>query len=438
MIHWRPLFIFSGFIKASLMHSIRLGLVVALGFLATCAHAEDWPRFRGNGGNGISESDVPVNWSASENLKWKRALPGPGASSPIVIGDRIFVTCYTGEGNQSLERHLLCINRADGEVVWKKTVAAEEREDDYRGFLTEHGYASNTPVSDGEHVYAFFGKSGVFAFDAEGEQLWQTAVGTESSNRRWGSGASLILHGNLVIVNSSEESQSIRALNRKTGKEVWKSQASSLELTYGTPTLISLDDDRTDLLVGVPGETWGLNADTGKLRWYCLTDLGGNVSPSVVSDGQSLFVFGGRPAASHGIRTGGKGDVTDSHMIWSSRNSSYVATPLLHDGKLFWVDDRGVAFCADARSGEALYRERLDGIGSGGRPVYASPVMAGGQIYVASRWDGTFVLSASAEFKQLARNPIAGDKTDFNATPAISDGELFLRSNQALYCVTAE
>ena len=416
------------------MNVLRFGVVVTITLSSLALQAEDWPQFRGPGSQATSESAVPTKWSASENLKWKTDLPGSGTSSPIVVGDRVFVTCWTGEANRSLERHLLCINRADGEIAWKATVKAQVREDDYRGFLTEHGYASNTPVSDGEHVYAFFGKSGVFAYNFDGEQLWQTSVGTESSNRRWGSGASLILYGNLQIVNSSEESQSVRALAKDTGKELWKAEASSLELAYGTPTLVELDD-RTDLVLGVPGETWGMNPESGKLRWYCLTNHGGNVSPSVVSDGRSLFVYGGRPAAAHCIRTGGKGDITTSHMQWSGRSASYVATPLLHDGKLFWVDDRGIAYCVDAETGDEIYRERLEGISSGGRPVYSSPVMAGGKIYVVSRWDGTFVLAPSSEFNLLAVNSVGADDTDFNATPAISNGELFLRSNQALYCI---
>lgn len=420
------------------MTTLRIAGAVLLCVLTAGLHADDWSRFRGPGGTGISGSSVPLEWSESSNLQWKAKLPGRGTSSPIVIGDRVFLTCYSGEANRSLNRHVVCVSRSDGEIRWTKTISVSGREDDYRGFITEHGYASNTPVSDGDRLYVFLGKSGVFAFDLEGKQLWQVGVGTESSNRRWGSGASLILHGNALIVNAAEESQSIRALATDTGKELWKAEAGALELAYGTPALVGVDDQRTDLVIGVPGETWGLNPDTGKLRWYCLTDQGGNVSPSVVSDGKAMFVFGGRPAASHGIRIGGSGDVTKSHLQWSSRTSSYVATPLLHDGKLFWVDDRGVAQCADTKTGEVIYRERLDGIGSGGRPVYASPVMAGDHIYVASRWDGTFVLSAGAEFEQLARNQFAGDESDFNATPAISDGQIFLRSDEALYCVAAE
>jgi outer membrane protein assembly factor BamB len=202
---------------------------------------------------------------------------------------------------------------------------------------------------------------------------------------------------------------------------------------------VKVDDNRSELVMGVPGEVWGLNADTGKLTWYAETTLTGNICPSVVIDGDIAFVFGGyQSSGSHAIRVGGKGDVTDSHMVWSTRNSSYVATPILHEGHLYWVDDRGQAFCVEAKSGELVYRERLKGVDSGGRPFYASPVLAGGKLYVVSRWNGTFVFAAKPEFEQIAQNKFESDESDFSATPAISNGELFLRSGKFLYCVAKQ
>ena len=217
------------------------GMILAVWLLlGSPATAGDWPRFRGPDGSGISgDPNIPLTWSESENLRWKTPLPGVGSSSPIVVGDRIFVTCFSGEGD-SLARHLVCVNRKAGEIAWTKTVAAEQPEDRYQGYLTEHGYASNRPVTDGDRVYVFFGKTGVLAFGLDGQPHWQVNVGKESSNRRWGSAASLVLYKDTVIVNASEESQSIRALEKATGKEVWNAQAGSLELAYGTPTLMTL------------------------------------------------------------------------------------------------------------------------------------------------------------------------------------------------------
>ena len=237
----------------------------------------------------------------------------------------------------------------------------------------------------------------------------------------------------MLIVNASEESQSIRAFDKRTGQQRWKAEAGALELAYGTPAVLPA---LGELVLAVPGELWGLHLATGKLKWYAETDLTGNVSPSPIVDGDIVYIFGGyRSSGSHAIRAGGSNDVTDSNTIWSTRNSSYVATPLLHSGHLYWVDDRGQAFCMEAASGKLVYRERLKGLSSGGKPVYASPVLAGDKLYVVSRWDGTFVFRAKPEFEQLSVNKFASDESNFNATPAIVDRDLILRSNKFLYCV---
>ena len=183
---------------------LHLWIPSALFIIAGLASAADWPRFRGPNGTGIArDAKPPTTWSDTKNLKWKTALPGAGASSPIVWGERVFVTCYSGDVPK-LQRHLVCVNRRDGRILWSKTVAATQSEDEMGGRIGEHGYASHTPVTDGERVYVFFGKSGVFAFDFNGTQLWQAGVGTASNEKHWGSASSLILYKNLVIVTASE------------------------------------------------------------------------------------------------------------------------------------------------------------------------------------------------------------------------------------------
>ena len=158
----------------------------------------------------------------------------------------------------------------------------------------------------------------------------------------------------------------------------------------------------------------------------------------MVDDGIS-YVFGGfRSAGSVAVRLGGSGDVTRSHVVWTSRTSSYVATPLLHAGHLYWIDDRGQAFCTKAATGEQVYRERVPGIAAGGRPVYASPVLSAGRLYVATRWDGVIVLPAQPRFEVVAHNRFAADDSDTSGTPAVADGCLFLRSGRFLYCVGGE
>ena len=413
------------------------GLLTGLTLLAAPAvRAEDWPQFRGPGGRATGTA-APLVWSETKNLLWKTPLPGAGSSSPVVHGDAVFVTAWSdGPRGQGPTRHLLKIDRRDGTVAWQRDVAAPGPDDPYSGYLTEHGYASNTPVTDGTMVWAFLGKAGVVAFDMEGNEVWRTGVGTESSDRRWGSGASLILHGDHVICNASEESQSIRALDKRTGREVWRAEAAALELAYGTPGVVTLADGSEEIVVAVPGEVWGLDPRTGKLRWHAEMGLTGNVSPSVIVDGDTVWVFGGfRSSGSLAVRAGGRGDVSKTHVLWTSRTSSYVATPVLHEGHLYWIDDKGLAFCADAKTGKEVYRERVREITSGGRPVYASPVVADGRVYVVTRHDGTIVLPAAPRYEVLAHNVFAGDDSDASATPAVVDGTMLVRSGSFLYRV---
>lgn len=399
---------------------------------------ENWPRFRGPNGSGIAAgSKPPTTWSETQNVKWKTALPGAGASSPIVWGERVFVTCYSGD-MPNLQRHLVCVNRRDGRILWSKTVAAASTEDEMGGRIGEHGYASHSPATDGERVYVFFGKSGVRAFDFNGTQLWQTGVGTGSNQKHWGSASSLMLYKNLVIVTASEESHSIRALDGQTGREVWQAGGSQLNNVFGTPILVE-DSGRTDIVLAVPDELWGLNPETGKLRWFAQTGLRGNITPGVVAADGILCACGGFPQlGAVAVRAGGRGDVTRTHILWSSSTSTYVPTPVLHQGHLYFVSDAGLATCLDAKTGAVVFKEHLPGVsggGRGGKPFYASAVLANGCLYAVSRHLGTFVIAAAPKFEFIAHNTLAGDDSEWNATPAITGNQIFLRSNRSLYCI---
>ncbi|MEM8677795.1 MAG: PQQ-binding-like beta-propeller repeat protein [Planctomycetota bacterium] len=407
--------------------------VIVLSFVVRSVTAADWPQFLGPHGSAKSADHVPLEWSDDQNVCWKTELPGPGSSSPIVVGPRVFVTCYTQQDGQ-ITRFLVCVDKQSGKELWTRAFRADRREDAYEGYLTEHGYASNTPTSDGAHVFVFFGKGGVHSLDPEGNIQWSVDVGQESSNRRWGSAASLLLVNDTLIVNAAEESQAILALDKTTGKQRWRQEAEMLELAYGTPRLVSLPEGRSELVISVPGELWALHPSTGKLNWYVTTPMTGNVSPSVIVDGDTLFSFGGfRSSGSVSVRAGGTDDVSDTHVNWISRGSSYVATPLLHAGRFYWIDDRGMAMSQHAATGEEIYRERVAGLS--GRPVYASPVLIGDHIYVVTRNAGTIVYRPTARFQPVARNQLASDESDFNASPAVSESRLYLRSNHALYCI---
>jgi len=427
--------------------TLKIFLALALATASIkAATPTDWPRFLGpTGAAVVPESGVPLKWSDAENVLWKVMLPGPGSSSPIVISDKVFITCWSGYGDKegaddmtNLTRHLLCLHRSDGRLIWEAKVPSKVAEDPWKGYLREHGYATHTPVTDGERVYVFFGKSGALAFDMAGRQLWQTSCGTDSGRMRWGSAASPILVGDLLIVNASDESQAIIGLDKNTGEVVWKAEG-QFGMAYGTPSLHQ-HDGLTDLVIAVPLELWGLNPENGKLRWHAAHGLAGNVSPSLVRGGDIGYVFGGFPSTrSVAVKLGGKGDTTAEAVLWDSNTSSYVPTPIFKDGHLYVINDQGFATCIDARTGKDVYRERvLIGARGGGKPFYASPVLIGDKLVCVSRRDGTFIIAAKPEFQLISTNVLALDPTHFHGTPAISGDRLFLRSNQAIYCIGAK
>ena len=412
------------------------------GTVATAAVTTDWPRFRGENGGGIAiNANPPTTWSDTNNVRWKTELPGAGTSSPIVSGNHVFLTTWTGYGERNnndpeqLKRLVLCFDRNTGKKLWSSEVPSETNVDFYDGFLQEHGFASHTPATDGERLYVYFGKGGAAAFDFSGKQLWLVKLGTSSNAKNWGSASSPILYKDTVIINASEESHAVYALDKKTGAQVWKSEANSLEYVFGTPTLAE-HNGQTSILLNVPEELWALNPDTGKLRWYVETGLPGNIAPSVVVGEGMAYAFGGFPKlGAIGVRLGGKGDAT-TNVVWTSNNSTYIPTPVLHDEKLYFASDTGFATCLNAKDGALIFKERLPGASASGRgkPFYASPVLANGNIYALSRYNGMFVFAAQPEFKLIAQNRFS-DTTQFNATPAICGNQIFLRSDRFLYCI---
>ena len=387
--------------------------------------AEDWARFRGPQGNGSStDASVPTEWSDSQNLKWKLRLPGAGFSSPIVVGDRVFVTAYSGSRNR-VKRHLVCVDRATGVAAWTRVIDGMGDGGD-RG-PANHGQASHTPVSDGERVYAMFGSSGLVAFDMKGEQLWQQKLGNERA-ARFGTASSPILHQDHVIVTAGAESESIRALDKKTGKEVWKTEASSLSGTYSTPLIVTNSQGVDELLLSVTYELWSLNPGSGKLNWYAETEVDTAACPSLIAQDGIAYVIGGRRGGRAAVRIAGKGDVTESGVVWSTSGGAYVPSPVLHKGHLYWINDNGIASCIDASTGDQVARKRL-----GGR-FYASVALINDKLYAVNRSGKTHVLKATPEFEQIALNTLT-DSSEFCGSPAVSNGQLYLRSDEFLYCI---
>ena len=401
----------------------------------------DWTRFRGPHGSGVSDDKgVPTTWSATENVVWKTPLPGFGASSPIVLDDKIFLTCYSGYGlhksepgeQDDLVLHALCLDRATGKILWDTTHNPRLPETAYDGGRVElHGYASATPVTDGEAVYAFFGKSGVLKYSLDGRPQWHVSVGSGLDKHNWGSGASPILHENLVIVNASAESQSIRALNKATGEEAWR--VDEIVDSWSTPLVVATPAGGKELVVIERFRVLGLDPATGRKLWF-LSKESDYVCPSVIAhEGIAYVINSRRTPLLLAIRTGGRGDVADSHVLWKKNWTTRVSTPVYYDGHLYAMDFLGQAHCLKADTGEEVYRERLE-IGGLGDKVYASPVAVDGKLYGVTRLDGTVVLALSPDFKELARNHL-GDESVFNATPAVTEGKLLLRSDKCLYCI---
>ena len=414
--------------------------------------ADDWLRFRGPDGSGVSRDTepLPTQWSPKANVAWKAELPGAGVSSPIIVGDRVFVTCYSGYGLsrenpgeiKDLVRHLVCYDLKTGAQRWKKDVAATLPEDPYTGVgVPAHGYASHTPVSDGKSVFAYFGKSGVHAYDLDGNELWNVSVGKESDPWAWGSASSPIVYEDTLIVTASAESQAIVGLDKSTGKEVWRQEAAGLDGMWGTPALVKLDDSRTDLVMSVAKEVWGLDPNNGKLRWYSAATGADQAQSSIITDGQVAFAFTGRGGGSVAVKVGGSGETTDDAILWSGSESSRFASPIQYQSRLYLISN-GVVTIMDAKSGDKIDQVRLEGAVRGGGGFgsldYPSPVISGDTMYYLNGSGQMFVFELGEEPKQIGVNRVTADAESFGGTPAISDGRMILRSDKHLYCVMDE
>jgi len=363
-------------------------------------------------------------------VAWKTDLPGPGASSPILFKDRIYLTTYTGfrdgQGDvAALKRQLHCLNRADGRIRWTKELAAKQPEQPK--IREGHGYATNTPAADAERVYAFFGKSGVIAFDHDGKELWQADIGDRING--WGSAASPVLHKNLVIINASVESSALIALDRATGKEIWR--APNIKESWNTPIIAQSAQGRTELLVAVFQKILAFDPETGKPLWSCATSINWYMAPSLVAADGVVYAIGGRSGGALAVKLGGADDVTATHRIWTGTKGSNVSSPVYHEGHLYWMNDNnGTAYCAEAKTGKIVYEERVPRADQ----VYASPVLADGKIYYITRTGKAFVVAAKPTFELLATNEIES-RGQFNSTPAVADQRIYLRSDRALYCI---
>lgn len=398
------------------------------------AHAENWPRFRGPTGQGVStETGLPVEWSATENIAWKTPIPGEGWSSPVVFGENVFVTSTTDEGRSC---HVICVDRRTGEIQWNTEVfeqVPQHKRDD-------NSYATPTPTTDGEMVYAVFSSGGIAALDMAGELVWENHDVSFFSQH--GLGASPILCDDLLIMPFDGSSDGddekigfkipwdgaiIMALDKKTGDVRWRGSRGKSRLAHVTPNVIQ-SNGTTQLISAAGDAIQGHDLATGELVWTVYSQ-GEGVTPSIViGDGLVYTCSGFEAPTIRVVRPDGAGDVTETHIAWEQiQGVPSLASLLLANDLIYAVTDTGVLSCIDAKTGEQVWKKRIGGKHS------ASPILAEGRIYFLSEPDGeAIVIEAGPEYKEIARNTLS---EVCKASMAVSQGNIFIRSEHSLFCV---
>jgi len=395
--------------------------------------AENWPGFRGPTRQGISnEKGLPTQWSESSNIVWKTPIPGDGWSSPIVFDDHVFVTTATEEG---ASYRLLCLDRKTRAILWDKEIL-RQKPGHKQGL---NSYASSTPVTDGKNVYIVAFDGSIAAVSTEGDTVWMYRDFEYFSEH--GLGVSPILYKDLLIVAFDPSSSGpdpklgwqkpwdkavILALDKNTGKVRWEGKRGMSRIAHVSPQILS--SGGKDQLISSAGDAiQGFDLATGERIWT-VSSPGEGVVPSVIVGDDLIFTASGFGASAiRVVRAGGKGDVTETHIAWESPDDVPKIPSMLYvKPYLYLVTEAGVAKCLKAATGEVIWRERLDGRYS------ASPVWADGKIYFLSEKGTTTVITDGAEFKVLAENEL---NETCKASPAISQGNIFIRSEKNIYCI---
>jgi outer membrane protein assembly factor BamB len=402
-----------------------LALVALVG--TTMALAADWPGFRGPHGNGVAdEKSLPLTWGPKENVAWKAPLPGPGASSPVVSGDRVFVTAFSGVKASEIVRHVLCFDRKTGKKLWQKDYPAPLPENDYKAQVTQHGLTTSTPATDGKRLYVFFGRGGLHVLDLDGNPLWNADLG--DGIIVFGSGASPLLLGDKVIVNACPESRNLVALDKVSGKVLWKSEINGM--CWSTPIVVEPAKGKQEILLNVGAGLYGFDPESGKELWCADIVAAYNGSTPLIRDGVVYVMNQGTGEREFvAVRAGGSGDVTKTHVVWRQNKAGASYTSPLLTGELLFCFG-GQACALRAKDGEVVTRKTLTGLNG----LYGSPILAGDKILLFTRFDGAYVLSADDKLQVLAHNKL-GDDSAFNASPALVEGQIFIRSNEYLYCL---
>jgi outer membrane protein assembly factor BamB len=443
-------------------HGMRTAAIV-LALLGATPSPQDpgprWPQFRGPGARGVAETATfPDRWSATENVEWKAELPGRGWSSPIVWGNRIFLTTVVSQAELEAPKKGLyfggdrpqppraaqewwasCLDLASGKTLWKQKV----HEGESKGSIhIKNSFASETPVTDGERVYFYFGNLGLFVFDLEGKEVWTKKFEAQRTRNGWGPAASPVLHGDRIyLVNDNEEKSWLLALEKRTGKEIWRVERDE-KSNWATPYVWE-NSRRAEIITPGTGKVRAYDLD-GKLLWW-LSGMSGITIATPFAEGDLLYVTSGyvgsplRPI--YAIKPGGEGDLSlakdatsGASIAWCDwRAAPYNPSTLLYQGRLTVLLDRGALSAYDAKTGKPLFeREKIPD----GRGFSASPWAAQGKIYALNEDGVTFVFKAGDTFELLHSNRLADDDMGM-ATPAIAGDRLVLRTSARIYCIRA-
>ena len=399
-------------------YRIALSLVLAT---ASVVRGEDWPQFRGPTGQGHSaERGLPVEWSESRNVVWKRPVPGLGWSSPVVAGGRVWLTTSVEERGAASLRAIAFDVETGREVVNTEVFRIRNAQ----LLNPKNSHASPTPIVDGDRVYVHFGAFGTAALTTSGEIVWKTRLLYESQH---GNGGSPALYGDLLIIScDGGDTAYVVALDKNTGKTRWKTlRRDPSDQAYTTPLVIRVGDQDQVVSIGAYRAA-AYDPQSGKEIWRVgYRDGFSNVPGPVYGHGLVYIATGFQEPSLLAVRVDGKGDVTNTHIAWAVRRGApYTPSPLLAGDELYILSDIGVASCLDAKTGKILWQQRLGGNYS------ASPVFADGRIYFQSEEGMTTVIAPGKEFRRLAANSLDGAML---ASMAVSGGAIFIRTDSHLY-----
>jgi outer membrane protein assembly factor BamB len=416
------------------MRHLFCAFIISSLFLVSPALGGDWPAFRGPKGNGVSEeTGLPVRWGKEQNIKWKVKLPGPGNSSPIVSGQSVFITCAQEEGKK---RGLYCFNRADGSLRWARVV-------EFGKVMPTHQtnpYCASTPVTDGKRVVVWHGSAGLFCYDLEGNELWRRELG--EFRHVWGYAASPIIYQDRVIQNCAPGDPAfMAAFDLATGRDLWrideptegdgqKRRDGAPMGTWSTPIVVKLDG-QDQIVCFQPNRVVAYHPGDGKILWQCrVQNEKGDLAYSSAVIGEGICVaLGGFSGGATAFKLGGSGDITETNLLWyKPRNPQSIGTGVIVEGYLYVPDaGPGTIRCLEAATGKLMWSDRTSGNNWG------SIVLAEGRAYVTNQAGTTLVFRPNPqEFDLVAKNELA---EHCNSTPALSDGQIFIRTYENLYCI---